>query len=47
VKKKIEILKTPSNLSVRAVLIYAGDVTQKIIDEDYFDKIINLERLLI
>jgi len=46
VKKKIKILKKPSTLSVRAVLIYAGDLNQEIIEEDYFDEIINFDSLL-
>ena len=47
VKKKIKILKKPSTLSVRTVLIYAGDLNQEIMEEDYFDEIINFDSLLV
>nr|HPI40318.1 hypothetical protein [Pseudobdellovibrionaceae bacterium] len=46
VKKKIKILKRPATLSVRSVLIYAGNLNQEIVEEDYFDEIVNFERLL-
>jgi hypothetical protein len=46
VKKKIEILKRPSTLSVRAVLIYAGNLQQEVLDEDYFDEVVSFESLL-
>ncbi len=47
VKKKIKILKRPSTLSVRTVLIYAGELNQEVVDEDYFDEIISFDRLLV
>lgn len=46
VKKKIKILKRPPTLSVRAVLIYAGELNQEIVEENYFDEIINFDELL-
>lgn len=46
VKKKIKTLKRPSTLSVRTVLIYAGDLDQEIIEDDYFDEIIDFNELL-
>jgi hypothetical protein len=46
-KKKIETLKIPESLSVRSVLIYVGHLNEQILEEDYFDEIVNFERLLV
>ena len=46
VKNKVKILKHPSSLSIRTVLVYAGSLDQKIIEENYFDEIIELGQLL-
>lgn len=46
VKKKIKILKRPPTLSIRTVLIYAGDLNPEIMEEDYFDEIIEFNKIL-
>ena len=46
VAEKITRLKLPKRASVRPVLIYAGDLDPAIGAADYFDKILNVERLL-
>jgi len=46
VKEKIKRLKYPKNYSIRPVLIYLGTISKEIESEQFFDKIIPLERYL-
>ena len=41
VREKVKKLKPPRGLSVRTVLIYEGSVSEKIISEQYFDRVIS------
>ena len=46
VKEKIDKLKVSKGISVRPVLIYSGDLDQRILKEDYFDRTICFEDVL-
>ncbi|HMO17897.1 MAG TPA: ATP-binding protein [Oligoflexia bacterium] len=46
VEEKRKSLKVPKNCTIRPILIYAGELDDRIKDEDYFDHIINMEELL-
>ncbi len=46
VEEKISALPKPKNTSIRPVLIYAGYLDKKVLNEDYFDHIIDIEMLL-
>ncbi|NGX51556.1 MAG: hypothetical protein K1060chlam2_01426 [Chlamydiae bacterium] len=46
IKKKIEKLSIPNLVSVRPVLIHVGGVRPEIVEEDYFDHIIDWTELL-
>ena len=46
VKAKIKKLKFPKNSSFRPVLIYSGELDRRIIDEDYFDRILDVGEML-
>lgn len=46
VQEKIKKLKYPSNLSIRPILIYAGELCAEVEDAEYFDQIINFADLL-
>ncbi len=46
VKKKIAALKFPKRSSFRPVLLYSGELDRAVIDEDYFDRILDIGRLL-
>jgi hypothetical protein len=46
VKKKIKIHKRPATLSIRTVLIYAGELNQEIIEEDFFDEVLDFKNFL-
>jgi len=45
-EKKRKSLKTPKNFSIRPVLIHVNGVEERVIDERYFDKIIDFGQLL-
>ncbi|HGU7323853.1 TPA: ATP-binding protein [Legionella pneumophila] len=45
VQEKIKNLSTPRNFSIKPVLIHASEVHDKVIDQDYFCKIIDLSDL--
>jgi uncharacterized protein len=45
VKNKLKLLKLPKYSSRRAVLICCGEVDEAVRNEDFFDTILNLERL--
>jgi len=45
-KKKIEKLSIPKLVSYRPVLIHVGDVRPEVVEEDYFDHIIDWTQLL-
>ena len=46
VKDKIKKIKISKNISVRTVLIYAGQIDIDITEQDYFDKIVNFKDVL-
>jgi len=46
VKQKIERFKVPRNSTKRPILIYAGALSQEVIDADYFDSIIDVQQFL-
>jgi len=46
VNDRIIKLKHPKHLSIRPVLIYCGELDQKINNEDYFSNIIDFGQLL-
>ena len=46
VKEKCRDLKFPKQVSKRPVLIFAGEIEQSVLDEGYFDKIINIEEVI-
>lgn len=46
VRQKIERLKVPRGLSVRAGLIYQGELDPEIADADFFDQLVPFDRLL-
>lgn len=45
-KEKIKKLPVPKGMSIRQVLIYEGQLSETLIQECYFDKIISFEELL-
>jgi len=45
VQDKIQKLHAPRTKSVRSVLVYDGDIAPEIVEEDYFDYLIPVERL--
>lgn len=45
VKKKVEALITPKNLSIRPILVHVNGVAESVEEADYFDKIINFGAL--
>jgi hypothetical protein len=45
-EKKRKSLKIPRNCSVRPVLIHVNGVEERVVDERYFDKIIDFGQLL-
>jgi len=46
VQEKIKKLRISGNVSVRPVLIYAGELAKRVSSESYFDKCINFSELL-
>ena len=46
INKKIKALATPRNMSIRPVLIHVGELSDSLIDEQYFAKTIDLCALL-
>ena len=46
VRKKIEALKIPKHLSFRPVLVHVGGVSKRLVEEDYFDIIVDWTDLL-
>lgn len=46
VTKKLSRLSIPSKISLRPVLIYAGDISPRLTQEDFFDRIIDFSQLL-
>jgi len=46
VKEKIKRLKTPKGFSIRCHLVHLGELSEKIIEEDFFDKIISFEKFI-
>ena len=46
ISKKIDLLKRPKNTSIRPVLIYEGKITDALLYDDFFDKIICFGDLL-
>ena len=45
VKKKIAALKYSRAISIRPVIIYAGEIEESIIEEDFFDRVVSLNEL--
>ena len=45
-EKKRQNLKVPRNFSIRPVLIHVNGVEERVIDERYFDKIVDFGELL-
>jgi AAA+ ATPase superfamily predicted ATPase len=45
-KEKIHALEIPKHVSYRPVLIHVGGVNEKLLEEDYFDKIIDWTELI-
>ncbi len=45
-EEKIKRLKVPKNFSIRPILIHVNGVEDSVIDEQYFDKIIDFSQLL-
>ena len=46
IDKKIATLKKPKNISIRPVLIYEGELSESVVESDYFDKTIHFGKLL-
>jgi AAA+ ATPase superfamily predicted ATPase len=46
VAEKRRLLKVPKHCAVRPVLIYAGELDERVREEDYFDSLVNVEELL-
>jgi AAA+ ATPase superfamily predicted ATPase len=46
VEKKIQVLNMPKRISVRKVLIHCSELSDGILEEDYFDQIISFKSLL-
>ena len=42
----VAALRVPALTSVRPALIYAGELEQAVLDEDYFDRIVHFKDLL-
>ncbi len=47
VEEKINRLKVPKRISIRPILIYLGEVHDEVLDANYFNRIINIEDLLV
>lgn len=45
-KEKIKVLKKPKNVSVRPVLIYAGELSEEVSFSGYFDKMVSVSELI-
>jgi hypothetical protein len=45
-EEKIKRLKVPRRFSIRPVLIHVNGVEESVLDEDYFDKVIDFGQLL-
>jgi len=45
-RKKAKLLKFPKNTAIRPVLIYAGELEQAVLDEDYFDRVVDVAGVL-
>lgn len=45
-QRKIDKIKSKKGFSIRPVLIYSGELAHSILEEEYFDRIINFEELL-
>jgi len=46
IDKKIATLKKPKNISIRPVLIYEGELSESVVESDFFDKTIHFGKLL-
>lgn len=46
-KEKIERINVPRGTSIRTVLIHASDVDPKVVRDDFFDRIISFQDLLV
>lgn len=46
IDKKIATLKKPKNISIHPVLIYEGEISESVVESDFFDKIIHFGKLL-
>lgn len=46
IDKKIATLKKPKNISIRPVLIYEGELSESVVESDFFDKTIHFGQLL-
>jgi len=44
INKKIAPLKKPKNISIRPVLIYEGEISESVVESDFFDKTIEVFR---
>ena len=47
VKEKITRLSVPKGFGVAAVLVYIGDISDSVVDSQYFYRIINLDDWLV
>jgi len=47
VQEKIKRLKVKKTMSIRPILIYVGELSETVIEEDYFDDILNLQDLMV
>lgn len=45
-EEKIKRLKVPKRFSIRPVLVHVNGVEDRVLDEGYFDKIIDFSKLL-
>lgn len=46
VVKKMNLLKRPKGMSIRPVLIYEGEISDEVLESDFFDRIISFKDLL-
>ena len=46
VEEKIKRLKLPKRFSIRPTLVHVNGVEDRVLDENYFDKIIDFSQLL-
>jgi hypothetical protein len=46
INKKIATLKKPKNISIRPVLIYEGEISESVVESNFFDKTIHFGKLL-